>query len=307
MTDATETEKIGLFTSLKLASPISVSHIVTMHYFKYTKDFHFPGERHDFWELAYVDQGEVGVAAEKQGVMILRQGEVIFHKPDEYHEIWANNCYAHVIILSFVCDSPSMDFFEGKIISCGNHHKDILARIISAGEVYFRGPLDDDVYKKKMDIAPDCPFGSGQVIKNYLELLLILLIQADPDNSRANAASVYVPWQGENDVVRSVIRILTDNIYGSVSMDEILRRISFSKSYLTRLFRNNTGFTIMEYYSNMKIDEAKKLISENSLSLTEIAEKLGYYSIHYFSSQFKKKTRMTPSEYKKTVGVLAIL
>lgn len=55
----------------------------------------------------------------------------------------------------------------------------------------------------------------------------------------------------------------------------------------------------------MKIDAAKQLIRTNHLNFTQISEKLGYTSIHYFSRQFKKLTGMTPSEYASSVKAMA--
>ena len=57
----------------------------------------------------------------------------------------------------------------------------------------------------------------------------------------------------------------------------------------------------MEYYSKLKIKEAKKLIRESTYSVSEISEMLGYSSIHIFSRAFKKKTGMSPTDYSKSI------
>ena len=75
----------------------------------------------------------------------------------------------------------------------------------------------------------------------------------------------------------------------------------FSKSYLKKLFKNATGYSIMDYYTHLKIERAKILIKSGEMSVSEIAELLGYSSIHYFSRVFKKKTGLSPTEYKSTL------
>lgn len=90
-------------------------------------------------------------------------------------------------------------------------------------------------------------------------------------------------------------------------MDDVLRTICFSKSYITRLFREHTGESIMGYYNGLKITEAQKLISERCLSFTEIAELLCFNSIHHFSNSFKLNTGMTPTEYRKSVQSFEVL
>ena len=81
----------------------------------------------------------------------------------------------------------------------------------------------------------------------------------------------------------------------------------FSKTYVKSVFKKGTGQTIMQYFSSLKIDEAKKLISYNRYTFTEIAYRLGYSSLHYFSRQFKKSTEMTLSEYARSIKVDDVL
>ena len=84
----------------------AVENIRSVHYFPYTKDFFFPGESHDFWELIIVDSGEVTVFDEKE--IILKQGEGILHAPDKYHNIRANNVFSNIIIITFDCNAEEL-------------------------------------------------------------------------------------------------------------------------------------------------------------------------------------------------------
>ena len=62
---------------------------------------------------------------------------------------------------------------------------------------------------------------------------------------------------------------------------------------------------MIEYYSALKISEAKSMIRSGQMNFTQISEYLGYSSIHYFSRQFKRSTGMTPSEYVSSIRALA--
>ena len=64
------------YESIVLKDEITVRKIYTIHYFEYMKNFEFPGETHDFWELQCVDKGEIKVLDH-----VLKAGQVIFHKP----------------------------------------------------------------------------------------------------------------------------------------------------------------------------------------------------------------------------------
>lgn len=85
-------------------------------------------------------------------------------------------------------------------------------------------------------------------------------------------------------------------------------RINYSKyiedklkrdyTYLSNLFSEIEGTTIEKYTINQKIEKVKELLVYNQLSLSEIADKLGYSSVAYLSGQFKKITGLTPSHFK---------
>ncbi len=288
------------FVKTPLTHDIEIDSIITLHYFRYAKDFLFSGEKHDFWELAYVDKGEVGVMADNNGY-VLKQGEAIFHEPNEYHNIWANGMYANVIIITFSCKSTDISFFRHKILKVGPEHREWLTRIFQAASQTFAGPFDI-LDQKQLILQADHPFGGQQLIKNYLEILLIQLVQANQQVDKEKRLSPESKTQNEQKIIDTVIDMMENNLYNHLTFDDIAEKICFSKSYLTKLFRAKVNKGIMEYFLDLKIDEAKKLISEKELSYTQIAEKLSFGSIHYFSKIFKIKTGMSPREYDRSVS-----
>ena len=68
---------------------IDITRIVTIHYYEFGQSFVFNGESHDFWEMVYVDKGSVAVRRDNEEEFILTQGNVLFHKPNEFHAIRA--------------------------------------------------------------------------------------------------------------------------------------------------------------------------------------------------------------------------
>ena len=86
-------------------------------------------------------------------------------------------------------------------------------------------------------------------------------------------------------------------------MKDIAQGLNFSPSYLQKVFREEMRMSIMKYYRNLKINEAKKLISSGAHSFTEISEMLGFSSVHHFSNVFRKAVKMTPTEYRHCVQV----
>ena len=96
-------------------------------------------------------------------------------------------------------------------------------------------------------------------------------------------------------------RILDENLYDNINLDTIAEKLSFSKTYIKSVFKKHTGTTIIQHYIDLKIAEAKKLLSQNKYTVTEIAFMLNFNSVHYFSRQFKCRTDMSPTEYIESI------
>lgn len=284
------------FVKTALQNRFEINAIVSLHYFEFARDYLFEGERHDFWEFVYVDTGEVEVMADTNGYR-LRQGEVIFHRPNEFHNLWANGRIApNLIVLSFCCDSPDMSYFEKRIFSVSDYEKQLLARIIREGKNAFSSPLNISSLKK-LEPRNGAPFGSEQLIRMYLEELLICLVRnSTPVTGRTRLSSV-VRERSDSNIVGRVTRYLADHVYDDLTFENVCDHVPISRTNLKTVFKTVTNQSVMEYYRNLKIEEAKRLIREKDMNFTQIADKLGYSSIHYFSRQFKNVTGMTLSEY----------
>ena len=151
----------------KLKNDIVIGKIYSIHYFEYPKNYKFEGESHNFWEFVYADKGELTVYADTE-VHTLKQGNIIFHKPNEWHNVYANSdVAANVAIISFSCDSSAMSFFENKILTVGQEQKTILSKILSEYTGAFSTPLGDP-YTKKLIRKQSQPFGAEQLIKQYI-------------------------------------------------------------------------------------------------------------------------------------------
>jgi AraC-like DNA-binding protein len=285
-----------------LKEDLIVKKIVTIHYFEYAKNYVFEGEKHDFWELLYVDKGEVEVMADNLGYK-LKQGEMIFHKPNEFHNVWANGIVApNLIVISFECKSPAISYFNNKIINVGANESDLLANILREAKNAYSSPLDDPSLKE-LEKKPEQPLGCEQLIRIYLEQMLIQLIRKGNKLSVISKPSLSVKNRSDADLVLRIVSFLKENVHTYLTFDDVCRFSNLSRTNLKVLFKEKTGLGVMEYFKNLKIDEAKIMIREGEYNFTEIAHRLGYSSIHYFSRHFKKATGMTPSEYAYSVKI----
>ena len=284
----------------KLVNVINVTKIVTMHYFEFDKNFHFPGEVHDFWEMVYVDSGEVLITADKNNY-ILKRGELIFHKPNEFHTISSNKkTPANVFVISFASVSKSMTYFKNRKMVLPEPLKHYIKTLIREGRETFDLPFNNPELRE-LKLHATSPFGSQQIIRTTLEQLLIMLIRTQEQHSKA--PSIFPDKESmDNHLVNAVSDILKEHIYSTITVEEICSKLNYSKTYISKIFNQNCHCTIVEYYTDLKIKEAKKLIRENTYTFTEISNMLCFNNPHYFSRVFKSKTNMTPREYLNSVA-----
>lgn len=82
------------------------------------------------------------------------------------------------------------------------------------------------------------------------------------------------------------------------SLQEIANALYINGSYLLRVYKAHTGHTLLWYHSHLRCEQAKELLTESDLSISEIGETVGFVSSAHFSHVFKKMTGMTPSAYR---------
>ncbi|HLW21814.1 MAG TPA: AraC family transcriptional regulator [Sphaerochaetaceae bacterium] len=95
------------------------------------------------------------------------------------------------------------------------------------------------------------------------------------------------------------LRIMQKNVMGSLTLGELADELNLTESYFIRLFSRRMRQTPMKYYMKLKVEAASALLTCTELSVKEISAKLGFSSEFHFSKQFKLKTGMAPTYYRR--------
>lgn len=128
-------------------------------------------------------------------------------------------------------------------------------------------------------------------IKTNLEQLGFELLD-DKKQRLAEQIKTFIIEQVHYDSHRGPLKL-------SVQLSETFH---YEYNYLSNLFSSIEGVTIEQYHIQQRIEKAKELLAYDELTLSEIANKLGYSSVAHLSSQFKKHTGNTPTSYKAQKG-----
>ena len=296
------------YTGIECCEELVIEKLYSLHYFEYMSSFQFAGEAHDFWEFVCVDKGEVIIGAGDRSIR-LKKGDIVFHEPGEFHWVKADgNIAPNLIVASFSSTSEMMNFFRKKLIVIDNKERQVLADMIHQAQICLKDRLDDP-YQKTLVFNEGLLAGSKQLLSLYLQQFLILLYQRNQGTDELHGVGVvYEKISKKNydkELFERVTEYMKGNLSGCLTLRQICRDNLISKDKLQRIIRQETQMGVIEYFLSLKIEAAKEYIRSERMNFSQIAETLGYSSVHYFSRQFKQVTRMTPSEYASSIKAMA--
>ena len=279
---------------------INIKGFNSIYYFEFGKNFSHTPERHNFWEMVYVDKGSI--TAITNGVACtLEQGQVLFHEPNEIHShISDNKVSNNMLVISFTTDDVAMQFFNKKCFTLDKTSKTLLSLFLQEAKNAL-GKIPDRYEDKRNLNFSNSPMGSTQLLQCYLTELLIRLLRNVDTFSEHIYANEESRTIASNSIIELVKEYMNNNIYSSLALKDLCEHFMLGKSQLSKIFKDTTGKSLMEYYNNLKITESKKLIREENYSISEISDMLGYSSIHIFSRAFKKAVGFSPTAYKKSI------
>lgn len=109
-------------------------------------------------------------------------------------------------------------------------------------------------------------------------------------------------FKGKNstaDLIEKAKSYMEDRFSEDIGIEQVAEKIGLSVSYFSVIFKQQTGVTFLEYLTDIRIHHACLLLKRSNMKTYDIAQKVGYLDQRYFSQVFKKKLKMTPSEYRK--------
>lgn len=252
---------------------------------------------HDTYELYFLLEGERHYFIEKQTYYV-KTGDVVLINREQVHKTSQAGSKKHDRILLQL---------SGRVLE---------PWLKSAG-LYSLERIFDDYYgvtrltEKEWDEIKELLLGISEEMihrrERYevmvrLKLSQILLIVCRSRKKNLLKEMPQTVQTAKHGKVHEVAEYLTLHCETGESLEELSESFFISKSYLSRIFREVTGFSVNEYRNLARVRKARELLAGSGYSITEISEILGFESVTYFERVFKKHTDMTPLKYRKDAG-----
>ncbi len=293
--------EIDGFKPIPLIQDLEIKEIMTIHYFEYSNIYTFPGEKHNFWEMIYVDKGCIEIVAD-DSIYKLKQSEAFFHKPNQFHKVNCNGVIApNIFVISFVSSSGILNILQDHQVTILQSEKQYLYTMLNESRTTFTTPLND-YNAKNFELNETLEFGSVQLIKLSLEAFLIAVIRRNISNKKFPHHEIpQLQIYSSKNKFKEVKYYLETHLSENLTLNEICNHFSCNKDLLQKIFYHEVGWSVIQYYCRLKIEKAKEHIRKGYDNYSQISYSLGYSSPQYFTRQFKKITGLSPSEYKKSI------
>lgn len=268
------------YTYSRIKPTFRILELIAYYYNIRSSNYRFLGEKDQHWEITYVDSGTLYTTIEDQEFE-LHSNELIVYAPEQFHSQSTKYevCSYLTFIVSMDIDEKDKEKLINRVFKTSRETRYAVEKFVQADEA-----------KTNYDY---------NTLILSLERLINELLKTGQSDKKV--ASTPMQQRFENEMVNEILLYINQNVYTSLTVEEICDHFAISRSTLQSLFRNNLQIAPKEYISNLKLEKSKLLIKESKYSISEISSILGFSSIHYFSRRFKQKFGLNPSDYANKV------
>lgn len=236
---------------------------------------------HDLFEFYYLKKGTATYLINDK-IYNLTKGDIVVIPPNTLHKTISSSEGERERILFYLDKNFIMSDLKENLTFPTKpdiYHTDINPRIKT---------IFDDMLDEFSTL-------NNHIYLNTLICELLILFQ------RANKSDEYRQKDNSSGIISDVLSYITANFSDDLTLQKIAEHFFTNPSYLSRLFKQHTGFTFCSYLNNYRIQEANKFLSETNKPITEIALECGFNSSNNFCKCYKKIMKITPLTYRKHI------
>lgn len=244
---------------------------------------------HDFVEMSVLVSGEIFYNIEgnishlnEQTVLLLNPGMSHY----EYSDVGMKNVQIHIGIRNFNIDRFPKDYFPiiNPVITLSEHN-----------QAFF------DTCQEILTEREQSKAGSELLLKSLVLKLFVLLLRDAAMLPLTDSSLLLTEKEKEKiSLVDEVIQYLELNYMEDITVNQIAHHFYTSPASLSRIFKDRTGETLINYLIQLRLSKAKDIIEEDmEISIRQISKLVGYEDAYYFSKLFKKYYGKPPTLFQK--------
>ncbi len=268
---------------------------------------------HDFLEIAYVASG-CGIHRIGEMEYSVLQGDLFIINYNMMHEFRSlrDNIDSKLIVYNCIFNP---DFLDYSLVNCKDF-SDITNHFLfrslfpeegeNKSDIRLQGRDSrgiEELYEKMFREYHLMENGYVEILRAYVIELLITIFRALRKSSMLQEGI----GNHRRQVVEKVMLYMKNNYAKELKLEELSLMAFLSRNYFCRLFKEVTDMTVMEYAQKIRMEEACRLLRCTDKKVIDILSEVGYRDIKFFNQVFKRKTGMTPSEYRKTASPMSHL
>lgn len=247
---------------------------------------------HDYAELSYILSGKGRYLIEGKEYEV-EAGDLVICNPGVMH--------THIVVNP---KEPTIEFIAG---FTDFQFKNMAPNSI---ELKDNGCIAHMSSKLKQEISMHCysmiaekesnQIGRYFMFKAHLMQMLLLIMREILDVKKTDQKGCNFESHNKSYVVNRIINYLNENYESKISLEQIAHNIYLSPVYISKIFKEETGESPINYLIKIRLEKAKDiLLNSNNGSIKSIANQVGYDDVYHFSKLFKKYYGVSPLYYKK--------
>ncbi|MGN1033421.1 MAG: helix-turn-helix domain-containing protein [Intestinibacter sp.] len=252
---------------------------------------------HDELQISIVAKGSVEfIVGEKS--YILKNGQAIFINTQRIHmakSVGEEDCIYHAINF----DAKLLKMFPGSIIEQKYIDPVLTSENLNSIEFYGYNQWEQDILKYIEDIInADIIKQKGYELKIYISLLNFWLLLVENENHIFSKKANPKPINEQR--IKDILSFIHNNYSKKITLQDIADSVFISKGECCRFFKKSLKMSPYDYLINYRINQSMKLLKGSSNSILEISESVGFNNVSHYIQIFKKKTGLTPHEYRNS-------
>ena len=266
----------GLFENYPVEYPFRITRFRFLYEHRWEEPYLFLGERHNFWEFSCVLEGEVE-AIQDGKIFLLKPGSFIGCAPMVFHSCRSTQKNCRLINFSF-------------------EHTGALPEKLGQG-LFNLTPADTEelahIFRQLCD-AYTSPIQNPELGAEGSYALCAFLLRINKNHN----SHQHIKNSRSGVMYRKLVESMRAALYENLTLAQIAERNSISITTVKELFAKYAGINPKRYYSDMRGNEALRLLEEG-VEIEEITERMNYSSPNYFSYSFKKQFGLPPGRYRR--------